>query len=107
MSLFGLIKRSKPRPAAPTEPVMVELPAPGPVSEPMTPSQLRQMLFDAIVRQDELELARLCDEHREMIRAHASDWMDVPHVLHANPAAAEWYARGVRLLAQRCTPAAA
>ena len=106
MSLLNLLKRH--RKAAPAEaaPVMRELPAPAteapPVPLPPSPAELRQKLFDAIARGDEENLTTLCREHREHIQEYASTWMIVPDGLRANPAAAEWYVRGLSQLTRLC-----
>jgi hypothetical protein len=106
MSLFNLLKR--PRSAKPLEgePVMRELPVPPteapPAPLPPSPDELRQKLFDAIATRDEAHLTALCQEHREFIREYAPTWMIVPDGLRANPAAAEWYTRGLRQLTTLC-----
>ena len=105
MSLLNLLKRH--RTAAPPEvaPVMRELPAPTeapPVPLPPSPAELRQKLFDAIARGDEENLTTLCREHREHIQEYAPTWMIVPDGLRANPAAAEWYVRGLSQLTRLC-----
>ena len=112
MSLFGLIKRPKSATrAVPATPVMRELPAePAAVTPPQpgpSPTDIRQLLFDAIASGDESRLHWLCQEHRETIDRHAGEWMSAPDVLRTNPDAAEWYSRGVRLMMQFCTPTAA
>src|SRR3954463_5058743 len=113
MGLLSLLRRSKSNPTT-IEPVMRELPAPAEaplettapppeiVPQPPSPSELRQQLFAAIVAGDDDRLSTLCDEHRELIREHAPAWSVVPDVLRANPAAADWYARGLQLLTRVC-----
>ena len=110
MSLFGLLKRSKP-PASPAiaTPVVRELPPPAGgrdelANAPAAPSStdLRQMLFDAIARGDERRLAALCREHRAFILDYADTWLIVPDDLLGNPVAADWYQTGVRLLTRLC-----
>ena len=107
MSLFGLIKRSKPSRAVPAGPVMRELPQPPQQPPRPVPSsgELRQMLFDAIAQGDEPRLFALCREHRDFVNEYAEVWMIVPDDLLANPAAAEWYRRGVEQLTRLCRAA--
>src|SRR4051812_17248326 len=109
MGLLSLLKRTKLKPAV-AEPVMRELPAPTEataavpeiVAQPPTPTEVRQQLFAAIVAGDDQRLSTLCQEHREIIREHAPVWSAVPDGLRANPAAAEWYERGLQLLMRTC-----
>ena len=116
MSLFGLIKRPKSATiAAPAgavaAPVMRELPpaavgaaVPRPPAEP-TSDEVRQLLFDALASGDERRLEEIRRDHREAIERHIDEWMIVPDALCDNAEVAEWYTRGVRLLAAQ--PAAA
>ena len=109
MSLFGLLKRSKSAPDNIITPILRDLPPPpdlsldleetaDPVIVPVSPDQVRQMLFDAIATGDEVRLKRLCEEHKDYIREYADTWMIVPDSLMANPAAAEWYKQGLQQL---------
>ena len=100
MALFNLRKRSK---AAAV--VVRDLPSPRPAEPapaPPTPAELRQRLFDAIATGDETRIAELCREHRDFINEHVENWMIVPDSLRANPAAAEWYTRGLQQLTRLC-----
>ena len=109
MGLLSLLKRSKSKPAD-IKPVMRELPAPTEseppapevLPQPPSPTEVRQQLFAAIVAGDDHRLSTLCEAHREIIREHAPAWSAVPDGLRANPAAAEWYARGLQLLLRAC-----
>src|SRR5829696_9174713 len=106
MSLLNLLKRHRKPAPAEAAPVMRELPAPPteapPVPLPPSPAELRQKLFDAIARGDEENLTSLCREHREHIQEYAPTWMIVPDGLRANPAATEWYVRGLTQLTRLC-----
>jgi hypothetical protein len=104
MGLFDLLKRPKPAHKSPVV-VMRELPSPKPAEKappPPTSDELRQRLFDAIATGDEIRLAELCRSHRQFIAEYASTWMIVPESLKENPAAAEWYTRGLSRLTQLC-----
>ena len=107
MSLMNLLKRHRAVKPVEPAPVMRELPTPSteapPAPLPPSPAELRQKLFDAIAQGDEDHLTTLCREHREHIQEYAPTWMIVPDPLRANPAAAEWYMRGLRQLTQLCT----
>ena len=104
MSLLNMLKRHRATKPTETVPVLRELP-PAPIEAPPaplppSPTELRQKLFDAIARGDDELLTSLCRQHRDHIQEYASTWMIVPDGLRANPAAAEWYKRGLRLLTQ-------
>jgi hypothetical protein len=105
MSLFGLIKRSKPDGNVPPTPVLRELldaqPTPPDVETTPSSAELRQLLFDAIARGDEARVTELCREHRRFVQDYAPMWLIVPDSLRANPAAAKWYGRGLRQLLQQ------
>ena len=115
MGLLDLFKRArKPATAALAEPVMRELPAPLKVApdappsaapqepEPLTSTELRIMLFDAIATGDEAKLARLCRDHHDFLVEYADTWSVVPDALHANPEAARWYGEGFHAIARFC-----
>lgn len=114
MGLMDLFKRSrKTPPAALAHPVMRELPAPPEVDaealvptplppEPLTSTELRIMLFDAIATGDEEKLARLCRDHHDFLVEYADTWSVVPDALHANPEAARWYGEGFHAIARFC-----
>ena len=107
MGLFHLRKRPKAagQPAAAVV-VLKDLPSPIPVARasapqaPPTPEELRQKVFDAIATGNEARLTELCREHRSFIAEYAPTWMIVPEALRANPAAANWYTRGLEQLAR-------
>jgi hypothetical protein len=111
MGLLSLLKRTKSAPAV-VEPVMRELPAPVETAPPLpapeivperlSPAEVQQQLFAAIVAGDDELLSTLCHEHRDVIRDNAPAWSVVPDGLRANPAAAEWYERGLHLLLGVC-----
>src|SRR5688572_16696279 len=106
MALFNLRKRVKSTaPAATPVVVMRDLPSPRtaePPPAPPTSAELRQKLFDAIATGDESRVTELCREHRDFINEYAPAWMIVPDGLRANPAAAEWYTRGLQQLTRLC-----
>lgn len=114
MGLLDLFKRSrKPAPAAVATPVMRELPAPSEVApdapaaapqqlEPLTSTELRIMLFDAIATGDEARLAKLCRDHHDFLIEYADTWSVVPDALHSNPEAARWYGEGFHAIARFC-----
>lgn len=114
MPLFGLIKRPKPpqpKRSTLTAPVLRDLPPPAdpargaarsPAHSSHTPADVRPLLLAAILAEDDAKLAALCQEHRDLIHQQAPTWATVPVDLRANPAAARWYARGMRLLASIC-----
>jgi hypothetical protein len=105
MSLLRLIKRNKPGGVAPATPVMRELVAKPQAAvdrAPPSADELRQMLFNAVAAGDEQQLYALCREHRQFIAEYAPLWMMVPDGLRANPAAAEWYTRGLQQLTRLC-----
>jgi len=102
MRLLDLLKRRKPAGMPTTAtPVMRELP-PGPGAALPGPSSaaLRHMLFDAVAKGDEPRLQRLCREYRPVIQQCLAEWLIVPESIRANAAAAEWYQRGLKQLAE-------
>jgi hypothetical protein len=106
MGLFNLRKRAKSTASAATPVVVMrDLPSPRPVAPPPPPptsAELRQKLFDAIASGDEARVSDLCREHRDFIHEYAEGWMIVPDSLRANPAAADWYTRGLQQLTRLC-----
>src|SRR5688500_4572976 len=105
MRLFDLIKRPKRSASTAQLPVMRELPATTEAPQdaaqspetPLAPSpdEVRDLVFCAIASGDETRVAELCEEHREVIAEHGSAWVRPPIELHANPAAIDWYTRGL------------
>jgi hypothetical protein len=101
MRLFDLIKRPSRSAAGAQLPVKRELPAPQDTPEEVavtskSAEDVRQLLFDAIAGGDEARVIELCREHAALIAQHGPIWAIPPVELSENPAAADWYARGLR-----------
>ena len=88
--------REEPAPAVPSPVTGSPLPAP-------TPDDIRRLLFDAVSAGDESRLEALCDEHRDVILAHNTDWLEVPDAFRSNPEAYAWYHDGLRAIARYCS----
>lgn len=108
MNWFGLFRKSPAQnraagesPTAVPPSDVAAHPAPLP-SEPPSPDQLRRQLFDAVACGDEGRLESLCEEHQDLILAHAAGWLEVPASFRSNPEAYEWYGNGLRAIARFC-----
>jgi hypothetical protein len=110
MNWFGLFRKSGPAgksgprqgpPSLPPSAPLVESSTP-PAAEPVGPEELRRVLFDAVASGDEHRLERLCEEHREVILSHASNWLEIPPAFRASPEIYEWYGNGLKAIAQFC-----
>ena len=96
-------------------PVMLALPAPNPIDlppppptpQPLSPEEVRRLLFDAVAAGDEVRLHALCHEHQELILSSMTEWLDVPEPIRANPQIFDWYANGLRSISQFCAQAIA
>ena len=55
------------------------------------PDEIRRLLFDAVAAGDASRLEALCHEHRDVILAHNTDWLEVPDAFRSNPEAYAWY----------------
>lgn len=105
MGLFDLLKRPAPAKKPPHVVVMRELPSPKAAEKappPTTAEELRQQLLQAVATGDEARLTDLCRTHRDFILESASTWLIVPDTLKDNPAATDWYVRGISQLTQLC-----
>jgi hypothetical protein len=113
MDLFGFFRRSRKSPlsitpaearaaaAAEAQPLHLPTVAPSPAS-PVTPEEVRRLLFDAVASGDETRLEALCREHQALILDHVPGWRDVPPEIRSRPELYQWYDNGLRAITRFC-----
>lgn len=71
-----------------------------PQRQPLSSTDLREALIDAVARGDAQGLTALCEAYQDQIRAAFLAWRKVPEDVRADPEAQGRYARGLIAVAQ-------
>ncbi|MEO5729185.1 MAG: tetratricopeptide repeat protein [Byssovorax sp.] len=68
--------------------------------KPLSPEQLRELLFDAVAAGDATSLAKECAAHEAMVLEHFPTWTTVPASFRSEPDALAWYGQGLIAVAR-------
>src|SRR5512132_26936 len=63
--------------------------------KPLSPEQIRKLLFDAVAAGDAEALAKGCEAHEAMVLEHFPTWKTVPLSFRSEPDALTWYGQGL------------
>lgn len=63
--------------------------------KPLSPEEIRGLLFDAVAAGDAEALAKGCESHEAMVLEHFSSWKKVPASFRSEPDALAWYSQGL------------